>query len=100
MTSGQFQAIVLTPKTMISTVTTAWEILDRMKRAVVKVRERLLRATAVLNDAPVAYAVVGGNAVASWVATIDEGAMRSTRAIDLLIRPDDLPAVAAALDTA
>jgi hypothetical protein len=45
---------------MSSTVTMAWEILDRMERAVAKVRERLLRVTAVLNQAGVAYAVVGG----------------------------------------
>jgi hypothetical protein len=41
------------------------DILDRMERAVAKVRERLLRATAVLNRAGVPYAVVGGNAVVS-----------------------------------
>ena len=38
----------------------AWEILDRMERAVAKVRERLLRVTAVLNQAGIPYAVVGG----------------------------------------
>src|SRR6267378_4528544 len=43
-----------------------WSILDRMEQAVAKVRERLLRATAALNAAGVPYAVVGGNAVASW----------------------------------
>jgi hypothetical protein len=36
---------------MSSTVTMAWDILDRMERAVAKVRERLLRITAVLNQA-------------------------------------------------
>jgi hypothetical protein len=41
-----------------------------MERAVAKVRERLLRATAALNQAGIPYAVVGGNAVASWVANI------------------------------
>src|SRR6266581_2483079 len=66
----------LAPTTMNSTVTMAWEILDRMERAVAKVRERLLRATAVLNKAGVPYAVVDGHAVASWVATVDEGAVR------------------------
>ncbi|HUY35045.1 MAG TPA: hypothetical protein VMV69_20015 [Pirellulales bacterium] len=65
-----------------------------------KVRERLLRATAVLNHAHVPYAVVGGNAVASWVATIDEGAVRNTRDIDLLIRREDLPDVTTALEEA
>src|SRR5262249_51733947 len=74
------------------------EILDRMERAVAKVRERLLRATAALNKAGVPYAVVGGNAVASWVATIDEGAVRNTRDIDILVRRSDMPAVKAALE--
>lgn len=36
-----------------STVSMGAEILDRMERAVVKVRERLLRATAALNQAGV-----------------------------------------------
>jgi hypothetical protein len=77
-----------------------WEILDRMERAVAKVRERLLRTTAVLNKAGIPYAVVGGHAVASWVATVDEGAVRNTRDIDLLIRRADLPALTAALEQA
>src|SRR4029077_16064785 len=82
---------------MNSTVTMAWEILDRMERAVAKVRERLLRVTAVLNQAGIPYAVVGGHAVAAWVATVDEGAVRNTRDVDLLVRRDDLPAITAAL---
>lgn len=76
------------------------DILDRMERAVAKVRERLLRATAALNQVGVPYAVVGGNAVASWVATVDEGAVRNTRDIDLLVRRSDLPTVTAALERA
>jgi hypothetical protein len=77
-----------------------WKILDRMERAVAKVRERLLRATAALNQIGIPYAVVGGNAVASWVATVDEGAVRNTRDIDLLVRRSDLPAITAALEQA
>lgn len=76
------------------------DILERMERAVFKVRERLLRATAALNQAGIPYAVVGGNAVASWVATIDEGAVRNTRDIDLLVRRGDLPAITAAREQA
>src|SRR5271170_6410473 len=76
------------------------DILDRMERAVAKVRERLLRATAALNQAGVPYAVVGGNAVASWVATIDEGAVRNTRDIDILVRRSDLPTITTALEQA
>jgi hypothetical protein len=76
------------------------DILDRMERAVAKVRERLLRATVALNQIGVPYAVVGGNAVASWVATVDEGAVRNTRDIDLLVRRSDLPAITGALEQA
>ena len=76
------------------------DILDRMERAVAKVRERLLRATAALNQAGVPYAVVGGNAVASWVATVEEGAVRNTRDIDLLVRRNDLPIITTALERA
>jgi hypothetical protein len=64
---------------MAQTVDMNGEILDRMERAPAKFRERLLRATAALNQAGIDYAVVGGNAVACWVATIDEGAVRTTR---------------------
>ncbi len=71
--------------------------LDRMVRAVEKVRERLLRATAALEKAGVAYAVVGGNAVAAWVTRVDEAAVRNTRDVDILIRRDDLEAVKTAL---
>lgn len=76
------------------------DILDRMERAVTKVRERLLRATAALNQAGIPYAVVGGNAVASWVATVDEGAVRTTRDVDILVRRADLPSVEQALQQA
>jgi hypothetical protein len=82
------------------TVGMGWDILDRMERAVAKVRERLLRATTALNQAGVPYAVVGGNAVASWVATVDEGAVRNTRDVDLLVRRSDLPSIKAALEQA
>src|SRR5580704_5762234 len=76
------------------------EILDRMELAVAKVRERLLRATDALNRAAIPYAVVGGNAVAHWVASVDEGAVRNTRDVDLLVRQSDHPAILTALQTA
>ena len=72
------------------------DILDRMERAVAKVRERLW-ATAALNQAGIRYAVAGGNTVASWVSTVDESAVRNTSDVDLLIRRVDLEAVQAAL---
>jgi hypothetical protein len=75
-------------------------ILDRMERAVAKVRERLLRATTALDQAGIPYAVAGGNAVASWVATVDEGAVRNTRDVDLLVRRSDLASITKALELA
>ena len=71
--------------------------LERMVRAVEKVRERLLRATAALENASIPYAVCGGNAVAVWVTRVDESAVRNTRDVDILIRRSDLDAVKAAL---
>lgn len=71
-----------------------------MERAVAKVRERLVRATVALKSIDVPYAVVGGNAVASWVATKDEGAVRNTRDVDLLVRRGDFPAIKAAFEQA
>jgi hypothetical protein len=60
----------------------------------------LLRATAALNDLGIPYAVVGGNAVASWVATIDDGAVRNTKDVDILVRRTDLDAITTALEKA
>ncbi len=71
--------------------------LDRMVSAVEKVRERLLRTTSALEKAAVPYAVVGGNAVASWVSSVDEAAVRNTQDVDLLLRRSDLDAASTAL---
>ncbi|MGE3109957.1 MAG: hypothetical protein AB7G11_07070 [Phycisphaerales bacterium] len=75
-------------------------LVQRMVDAVEHVRRRLLRSCAVLRDAGVDYAVIGGNAVAAWVATIDQGAVRNTRDVDILVRRRDFPAVKAALELA
>jgi hypothetical protein len=65
-----------------------------------KVKERLRRAVGALASAGVPYAVVGGNAVAEWVARVDEDAVRNTRDVDILIRRADLPAARTALEAA
>ena len=75
----------------------SWE---RMIGAVEKVRQRLMRAVAALENAGVPYAVAGGNAVAAWVSRVDEAAVRNTQDVDLLLRRDDLPAAIAALSQA
>ena len=59
--------------------------------AVERVRERLLRATGALRRAGVPYAVIGGNAVAVWVASVDVEAVRNTKDVDILLRREDLP---------
>jgi hypothetical protein len=75
----------------------SWE---RTLRAVELVKRRLLRATAALESAGVAYAVIGGNAVAAWVGQVDQSAVRFTQDVDLLIRRADLDAARAALELA
>ena len=72
--------------------------LDRMVSAVEKVRQRLLRASSALDRAGIAYAVAGGNAVAAWVSTVDEGAVRNTRDVDVMVRRADLDQVRVALE--
>ncbi len=75
----------------------AWE---RSLMAAEKVKDRMRRAAAALGKANVPYAVVGGNAVAEWVARADEGAVRNTRNVDILLRRSDLEAAKAAMAAA
>src|SRR5947208_2900776 len=65
----------------------SWE---RMIAAVEDVRERACRATAALKQAEIAHVVIGGNAVAAWVARVDKEAVRNTKDVDLLIRQENL----------
>jgi len=74
--------------------------LDRVVNAVEKVRQRLLKAAAALAAANVPYAVAGGNAVALWVSRVDEGAVRNTQDVDVLIRRADFDAAKRALEGA
>jgi hypothetical protein len=68
-----------------------------------EVTERMRRISRALSAAKVDYALVGGQAVAIWVATKDPAAVRTTKDVDILLRREDLPkaraaAAAAALD--
>src|SRR5690606_25790896 len=74
--------------------------IDRMVRAVEKVRQRLLRSTAVLEKAGVPYAVVGGYAVAAWMARVDIAAVRNTQDVDLLVWRNDFDRAKASLEAA
>lgn len=62
-----------------------------------RVEELLRKATEALNASGVAYAIVGGNAIAAWVATVDPDAVRATKNVDILVRRTDLPQLAEAL---
>ncbi len=68
-----------------------------MVNAVRRVRKRMLKASAALRAGGVDYAIVGDNAVAAWVATVDEAAVRNTQDVDIMIRRSDLEAAKRAL---
>ena len=85
---------------MIEFTITGEELWARMERAVEKVNERLRKTVRILEDAKVPYAVIGGHAVRAWVAQVDEAALRTTRDVDILVRPADLQAMTAAMTAA
>jgi hypothetical protein len=71
---------------------------EKYRMALDDVTARLERITKALHEAGVAYALVGGQAVAIWVATRDPAAVRTTQDVDILLNRSDLaPARAAAL---
>jgi hypothetical protein len=79
-----------------TSVLSGWE---RAMAASERVKDRLRRAAAALERAGIRYAVVGGNAVADYVGRADEGAMRTTRDVDILIRRSDFDAAKLALES-
>ena len=65
-----------------------------------RVEKRLKIVAAALDAAGIRYAVIGGNAVAAWVARVDPSATRTTKDVDLLVERVDGERVAAALAAA
>src|SRR5687768_13205653 len=76
------------------------DFVDRMFRAVEKVDERLRRAMEALTSSSVIAAVIGAKAVAYWVGLADEGAIRNTPNVDLLIDRSDAVRAQTALGAA
>ncbi|MDR3691565.1 MAG: nucleotidyltransferase family protein [Fimbriimonas sp.] len=74
------------------------EILARIVRAEERVQARLVRVTRLLGKAQIPYAVIGGHAVAAWVATKDESLVRATRDVDVLVKPEDLERIREVLE--
>jgi hypothetical protein len=72
---------------MVKLLPFSWERLVGMME---KVRERLGRAVRALEAGGIPYAVIGGNAVGAWVSRIDEGKVRTTSDVDILLRRGDL----------
>lgn len=72
----------------------------RMRRAVDKVENRMRRASRALEEAHIQYAIIGGNAIAAWVATVDEAAVRNTRDVDLMLSRADFDSARDALEAA
>ena len=68
----------------------SWE---RMIAAVDAVRERASRMAAALDRAGIKHAVIGGNAIAAWVARVDVEAVRNTKDVDILVRREDFERV-------
>ena len=73
---------------------------DRVVRAVEAVHQRLLRSTIALELAGVRCALTDDNAVAAWVAQVDESAVRNTPDVTILICRPDFENVKAAMDSA
>jgi hypothetical protein len=63
------------------------------------VADRLVKISGALRSANVLFALVGGQAVALWVATQDPAAVRTTKDVDILLRRDDLGRARAAART-
>lgn len=68
----------------------SWE---RMIAAVDAVRERASRIATALERAGIKHAIIGGNAIAAWVARVDIEAVRNTKDVDLLVRREDFERV-------
>ncbi len=60
------------------------------------VTARLQRICEALGAAGVPFALVGGQAVALWVASREPAAVRTTKDVDILLRREDLPQARAA----
>ena len=75
----------------------SWE---RMIAAVDAVRERARRVAAALDRAGIQHVLVGGHAIAAWVARVDAEAVRNTKDVDLLVRREDFERVVEAAQSA
>ena len=71
-------------------VSMPFTVFERMEEYKHVLADRLKRAVGALEAAGIAYAVIGGIAVGSWVSQIEEGAARQTEDVDILLNRCDL----------
>lgn len=76
---------------MASTVSATPDPWQRYLAAMEAVTERLKHICRALQEAGVPFALVGGQAVALWVAMKDPAAVRTTKDVDILLGRPDLP---------
>lgn len=79
--------------------TRGFDVFEKAEEYKAQVIERLHRASGALQSAGIPYAVVGGNGVATWVASVDPSAVRSTKDVDIMLRREDLDAAINALES-
>jgi hypothetical protein len=75
----------------------AADLWEKYVMALDEVTNRLERMASALESGGVPFALVGGQAVALWVATKDPAAVRTTKDVDVLLRREDLPQARAAV---
>jgi hypothetical protein len=75
-----------------------FDVFEKADEYKAQVIERLHRAAGALHSSGIPYAVVGGNCVATWVASVDPGAIRSTKDVNILLRREDLHSCIEALE--
>jgi hypothetical protein len=86
--------------TRASVVDVPLDLLRKVARSVEQVHERMLRTRDALKQAGIPFAVIGGNAVAIWVESKDEGAGRTTKDVDIVLFRQELERAKAAMDLA
>ena len=84
----------------INTIRFPMDWIRKAERAVERVHVLLLQTAQTLEKAGIPYAVIGGNAVAIWVASRDAGAIRNTKDVDILLNRADLERAAQAMSEA
>lgn len=77
-------------------VTRHTNLYDKFVMAVDDIQRRMDRFTGAMDRASIRYALIGGQAVALWVATRDPSAVRVTKDVDVLLERRELDAARAA----